>query len=213
MKPKLSQEDLEMIIDRYKKRIGEFGPTLQSLNSGSPEKQQIRHAVHLSSFRTENPSVLDIGCGLADFYHFLSSRHVEVSYTGYDVVEEYINACQSKIKHAHFESRNIFESGIDGVFDNIVFSQVLNNRYKSSDNFEVMKQAITTAFKHARVAVSIDMMSSYVDFKSDELYYYSPEKVFEFCRQLTKRVIIRHDYRPYEFCVQLFQENAPGYVG
>ena len=83
-------------------------------------------------------------------------------------------------------------------------SQVLNNRYSSSDNFQVMCQAIQLAYNHSNHSVSIDMMSSYVDFENPELYYYQPEEIFKFAKSLTKKVKLLHDYRPFEFCIQLF---------
>lgn len=212
MESVLSTEDLKYVLDRYKKRILEHGVTFESMKSGTIDKQQIRHAVHSTSFRSTNPKVLDIGCGLAQFYTFLKEKNIPCQYLGYDILEDYIEKCKKEIPECTFESRNIFEKGIEGIYDNIVMSQVLNNKYSSSDNLEVMKTAIAMAFKHTTVGVSIDMMSSYVDFKSDELYYYSPEKVFEFAKTLTKRVVLRHDFRPYEFCIQLFHQDADGYV-
>jgi len=208
----LSELDVASVIGRYRKRINELGVSFDSLKSGSPEKQHIRHAVHASSFRCENPSVLDIGCGLGGFLTFLKEEKISASYTGYDIIPEYIQICRTGFPEAAFETRNVFENGIDGMYDHIVLSQVLNNRYAHSDNMEVMKTMMELAFKHARLGVSIDMMSDYVDFKSDELFYYHPEEIFSFAKTLTRRVLLRHDFRPFEFCIQLFQPGAEGFV-
>ena len=53
---------------------------------------------------------------------------------------------------------------------------------------EVMQQMIATVcFEHANVAVSIDMMSDHVDFRSEELFYYSPEKAIFICKEPYKK--------------------------
>jgi SAM-dependent methyltransferase len=208
----IHQKDVQLVVDRYMSRIKEFGLTFNSLKSGSVEKQNIRHAIHCSSFRTENPSILDIGCGMGDFLRYLKQNGVDSLYTGYDIIPDYIEFCKTNYKGSRFEVRNVLENGIDGIYDNIVLSQVLNNKYVHSDNMEVMKEMMTECFNHCNVGFSIDMMSDYVDFKTDELYHYSPEKIFAFAKTLSKRVLIRHDYRPFEFCIQVFKNEAPGFV-
>ena len=210
--PILSPDDVRDVVDRYRKRIGQHGVTFDSLNSGSIEKQRIRHEVHASAIRSDCPSVLDVGCGLGGFCLYLKDRGLSCSYTGYDIVGEYIEECRRQFREATFELRNIFTDGIEGEFDTVVMSQVLNNHYRASDNLEVMEQALSLAYSHSRVSVSVDMMSTYVDFRNPEVFYYPPEEIFRIAKSLARRVILRHDYRPFEFCIQLFHEAAKGYV-
>lgn len=208
----LHPDDLNAVIQRYQRRITEHGPTHASMASGGPQKQRARHAVHASALFGERPHLLDIGCGLGEFYAFLRDSGRAVHYVGYDVVPEYIAECRRLYSECHFEQRNIFTEGIGGQYDTIVMSQVLNNRYRHSDNMRVLQTALTLAFQHTRVSVSVDMMSDNVDYRNEDLYYYSPEAVFSFARTLTRRVILRHDYRPFEFTIQLLHQSAPGYV-
>ena len=70
-----------------------------------------------------------------------------------------------------------------------------------------MKEMINICYQNSNIGVSIDMMSKYVDFESKELFYYSPEEIFSYCKGLTKRVCLRHDYGPYEFCIQLYHDD------
>jgi SAM-dependent methyltransferase len=208
----LDPEDANGVIRGYQLRIAKYGATFASLNSGSIEKQKIRHQVHASALMGSCPAVLDIGCGLADFYLYLKGRGQKAIYTGCDIVPEYIAECLNRYPEATFQLRDIFREGIDGIYDTIVMSQVLNNRYQKSDNLHVMKTALALAFEHTRMSVSVDMMSTHVDFQTPELFYYSPEEIFRIAKSLTRRVVLRHDYRPFEFCIQLFHEEVPGYV-
>jgi ubiquinone/menaquinone biosynthesis C-methylase UbiE len=208
----LDPGDVSHVIQRYQRRIAEHGATFASLNSGGEEKQAMRHSVHASALRGERPSILDVGCGLGDFYRYLRGKNLECSYHGYDIVPEYIAECQRVYPQAKFEVRNIFVDGMEGSYDMIVMSQVLNNRYQKSDNLQVMQRALQLAFQHTRVSVSIDMLSTYVDFRNPDLFYYSPEEIFRMAKAIAPRVLIRHDYRAFEFSVQLFHLEADGYV-
>jgi tRNA G46 methylase TrmB len=211
-RPVLDPDDATYVVKRYQKRIAEHGATFASLNSGSQAKQDIRHLVHSSSLRGLRPSILEIGCGVGDFYRYLLQHHADCSYYGYDIVPEYVEECRRLYPGATFERRNVFLEGIDGTYDTIVMSQVLNNRYRKSDNVQVMRRALELAFEHTRVSVSVDMISSYVDFQNPDIFYYSPEEVFRMAKSIASRVLLRHDYRGFEFCVQLFHDGVEGYV-
>jgi SAM-dependent methyltransferase len=210
--PVLDPEDATYVVERYQKRIAEHGATFATLNSGSEAKQNIRHEVHASALRGLKPHILEIGCGLGDFYKYLIRHQRDCSYQGYDIVPEYVKECRQLYPEAEFEHRNVFIQGIDGTFDTIVMSQVLNNRYRKSDNMQVVKQALELAYRHTRVSVSVDMISSYVDFQNPELFYYSPEEIFRIAKSIASRVLLRHDYRAFEFCIQLFHDDVEGYV-
>jgi hypothetical protein len=149
---------------------------------------------------------------LGDFYRYLSESNVDCIYTGYDIIPEYVVECAKRYPQAAFHLRNIFQDGIDDTYDTVIMSQVFNNRYHHSDNLEVLRAALAMAFEHARVSVSVDMMSTYVDFQNPDLYYYAPEDIFTIARTIARRVVLRHDYRPYEFCVQLFHDSADGFA-
>jgi len=208
----LDPEDLDNVVRRYQQRIAEHGPTFASLNSGSEEKQIMRHSLHASALRGTRPSLLEIGSGLGDFYKYLRLHKIDCSYHGYDVVPEYIRECQRAYPEAAFAVRNIFVEGIEGRYDTIVMSQVLNNRYQKSDNMQVMQFALQLAFAQTRVSVSVDMLSTYVDFRNPDLFYYPPEEIFRMAKAIAPRVVIRHDYRAFEFCVQLFHPEVEGFV-
>jgi biotin carboxylase/SAM-dependent methyltransferase len=209
----LAGEDVAAVIERYRERIRRHGVTFESMASGSPEKQRARHEIHRFALATNAGSVLDIGCGLGQFYGYLTARQIACQYTGYDIVPEYVAYCREHLPECRFEVRNILEKGIGGTFDTVVMSQVWNNRYAHSDNWEVLETALRLAYARSRVSVSVDLMSSYVDYQNKDLFYYSPEQAFRLARAICRRVVLRHDYRPYEFCLQLFHDEAEGFTG
>ncbi len=205
----LAAEDAAMVRARYQDRIARLGLVPESQRTGGAAKQRRRHATHLKAVLPSTRSVLEVGCGLGEFLRYLRDDGGSRVYTGYDIVPEYVTWCENAFPAGTFRVRNIFEDGIEGEFDTVVMCQVLNNRFTLSDNFAVMQSAIEMAYAQARVSVSIDMMSCYVDYEEDYLFYYSPADVLAFAKTLCPYVALRHDYLPFEFCVQLFREPPP----
>lgn len=195
--------DFEYVRSRYQKRIAVDGTTFKSMNSGTEEKQKLRHSIH-SEIIKPGASVLDLGCGIGQFYENLKSSGIPFSYTGIDIVPEYIEHCKKNFPDAKFLLRNIFTDGIPGTYDVVIASQVFNAKFPNSDNFEIMKSFISLAFASSKYAISFDALTSYCDFFAPELFYYEPEKVFGFCKGLSRLVKLRHDYLPFEFTTQVF---------
>jgi cyclopropane fatty-acyl-phospholipid synthase-like methyltransferase len=204
-KPRLlTTKDVDYVVGRYTKRIREEGVTFRSMNSGSPERQALRHSVHFETI-SQTDSILDFGCGIGNFYEYITARSFEGSYTGVDAVPDYIQHCRKHFSRGRFELANSLDVSIAEEHDVIVASQVFNARYPVADNLAVMFDFLDHAFEKSRRAVSVDMLSSYVDFTEEHLCYYSPEAVFQHAKQLTRYVRLRHDYLPFEFTIQLFK--------
>jgi len=202
----MDPRDKDQIISRYRDRLRRYGEDIRALASGTYERQQIRFSVLSAVGDLDGTSVLDLGCGFGDFYEHLISRNLEVDYYGYDICPELVEIASAKFPQARFEVRDIQVDGIPRCFDYIVSSQTFNNRLVYEDNFELVKDVIRRCYEASDKAVAIDMLTSYVDFREDCLYYYSPEEMFNFCKTLTKRVALRHDYPLFEFTVYLYQD-------
>lgn len=202
----LSSEEKETIIKRYTDRLETYGVDERTLNPGSTAKHKAQHAVHSSIGPLEGRTVLDVGCGLAHYYEFLLSRGINVKYIGYDIVEPFIAINRQRFPEAAFEVRDITRDGVAGEPDYITMCQVFNNKYASVRNEDVVKQALAAAFESARRGVSIDMLSKYVNYEEDHLNYFSPEEMFAYAKTLTRFVLLRHDYLPFDFTLFLYKD-------
>jgi len=197
-------QDKQASNSRYRQRLERFGPTIEALASGTPERRLIRFGVLADVGTLDGASVLDVGCGVGDFYDYLCGRRVRARYTGYDISPELIARAAARFPEAEFEVRDIQGEGIPREFDYIVSSQAFNSRLQHEENFEMVKDILRCSLSKARKAVACDFLSSYVDYHEDHLYYYSPEEMLRYCKTLTKRVQLRHDYPLFEFTVYLY---------
>lgn len=202
----IAAEDVSYVRSFYQNRIAQNGVTLESMKSGGEAKQRIRHSVH-SELVGPNDQVLDVGSGIGQFREHLEKAGFQGAYQGIDLIPEYVEHCRTRFPESTFELRDVFASGIQSEHDVIVASQVFNVRYKQSDNRQVLQRFLAMAFTKCRKAVTVDMITSYVDFTEPYLYYFPPEEVFGFAKTLTPFVRLRHDYLPFEFSIQLFKSG------
>jgi SAM-dependent methyltransferase len=204
----MDPRDKQAIIDRYTSRHKRLGPTVEALGSGTNEHQVIRYKVLSGVGNMGGSRVLDVGCGYGGFYDY--NRHMDepMIYTGIDLVPALLEEAARRHPEGEFKVMDIVDVPDTWEMDYVVSSQAFNNKLTFSDNWEVMKEVLAKCYKIASKGVAIDMISSYVDFREEHLYYFEPCKVFEFCKTLTKRVQLRHDYQLFEFCVYMYPDFA-----
>lgn len=202
----LNSKDQSEIVARYNKRIAEHGPTANALNVGKPDYYLRQHEAHLELIPASASSVIDVGCGLGAFYEFLISKGRKMSYLGIDIVPEFVRAAGESLLGAVFVCRDIFKDGLPAAADHIVMCQVFNNRFKSSDNATVIREAIRICFEATNMSVSIDMLSKYVNYEEQSLFYSDPEQMFAYAKTLTPYVVLKHDYVPHHFTLALYKK-------
>jgi SAM-dependent methyltransferase len=204
----MNEADKIEIIKRYESRLAEYGHDVRTLASGSDVKQRLRYRTLLDIGISSGDKILDLGCGFGDFFGFIRNEGIDVEYVGYDIVPGLLEEARKAYPAARFELRDIQEKPPAETFDWVTSSQAFNNRLKYEDNADMVRDVIKIAFDACLKGMVIDMMSSYVDFREERLYYFDPAEMFTFAKGLAKRVVLRHDYLPHEFCLYL-QKNSP----
>jgi len=91
----MKDEQRKRIIDPHRHSIWMYGPTLQALYIESIEAQEVRFDVLLDCGLKTGDSVLDVGCGFADFYHYMSVKGLEVDHAGIDLSPDMIETSES----------------------------------------------------------------------------------------------------------------------
>ena len=197
------EKDAEVIRDRYRSRLIEYGVTLKALGIASQERMELRHKIVLGVGNVSNASVLDVGCGFGDF----GSLCMDSVYTGIDMTPELIAIASERHLKREFICDDFLSHNFgDRRFDYVVCDGVFNNRFQFDNNVDVVHRAITKCFSLADKGLAFSFMSRHVDYKEDYLYYYDPAEIFNFCKMLTKSVTLRHDYPLFEFCIYLYPD-------
>jgi SAM-dependent methyltransferase len=202
----MNELDKQRIVARYDERMATHPEDdTQALAVGADG----RHATALDGLLgvgiTSGCSVLDVGCGLGGLYSHMVARGLECRYTGYDINPRLVKRAAARHPNAAFEVRDILEEDFP-TFDFIVSSSSFNLALEHEDNYSFIARMLKTMYDHATQGVAVDLMTSYVDFRRPDAFYYEPEQVFAIAKNITKRVTLRHDFPLFQFCVYLYPD-------
>lgn len=86
----------------FKQTLATYGQKIEALNWGSQQSQQRRFQVLADVGIRPGCSLLDVGCGLADFKYWLDAQGIEVQYSGLDITPEMIEKCRQRYPEQEF---------------------------------------------------------------------------------------------------------------
>ena len=206
--------DIEALSKHYGELVRRHGDRPESAQYADRETQERRMAVLCEVGVTKDSKVLDLGCGTGQLLSFLQrSLGYDGEYVGYDISPEAIELARSIHPAGRFEVRNILEQPIEETFDYILVSGVFNNRI--SDNRAFFEAISRLLMARVEVGYAFNMLSQFVDYFDDGLYYEDPLYAFRFCKeQLSPLVTLRHDYSvrpgsiPFEFSIYVHRTDV-----
>lgn len=166
-------------------------------------RQNLRFKVMSEIGIINNSEILDVGCGFGDLLSYFKSKRIDVKYTGVDINPLFLEVAKNKHPFANFFHRDIEINKFKKKFDWCFAIGTTNMKA----NYKYIEKLLGEMLKISKKGVAMDFMSSYVDFKKPESSHFDPEKIFKIAKKLSKRVVIRHDYLPFEFCVYIYKND------
>jgi len=191
----------------YQTLLARHGDSHQSLNWGSAQSQQQRFKVLAEVGIDAGESVLDVGCGLGDFYGWLQNHYPGVHYTGIDLTPAMIERAKERFPEVQFFEGTILELStlVEERFDHIMASGIFYLRQHDPDKY--FQRTVRTMFDHAQKSIAVNTLSAWAQTKVGGEFYADPLRALDFCHSLTSRVVLRHDYHPTDFTVYLYKES------
>jgi SAM-dependent methyltransferase len=200
------------IIRSYQQRLADHGPGSEAVQYSDRDSHFARFEV-LGDIDPNMGSVLDVGCGLADFCHFLRARGNTARYHGIDIVPEFVELAATALADDVAASVSLADAEDDKMpsgFDYAVLSGVFNNLM--DDNWGFMTRTLRQMWAAADKGIAFNAMSSHVDYRDEGLFYVDPMQVFAFCKDdLGGHPVLRHDYVtrtggfPFEFAMYVWK--------
>ena len=198
------------IREHYRSLLIKHGDSAEAAQYSSRESQErrFRQLVRIGDLR--GMRLLDFGCGSGHLATYLQTQGIEVRYTGVDIVPELLE--MGRVKHPSQRFGQLADFAHER-FDYVLVSGVYNNR--RSGNRRFWQQSVRELFALCDRGLAFNMMSKYVDYEDEDLFYEQPEKAFAFVKkELTPYVNLIHDYLvkdgsiPFEFCIQALRGPA-----
>ena len=213
MKPDPTQIDFRQLVDHYDHLASQHGYAPEAVHWSDWETAERRFEILLQGFPDfKNARIMDFGCGAGHLLRYLKKRGFSGEYTGYDIAPEMIRLAKSSNPDGHFELRNLLEIPPEDQFDIALVSGVFNNRITENERF--LYSTLGILHNSVSTGVAFNAMSRYVHFRNEDLHYYCPLKVFDFCKShLSPNVTLRHDYQikpgviPYEFTIYIYKSD------
>jgi SAM-dependent methyltransferase len=193
---------LRRVRDLYTRGLADHGPTPAAVGWHDAAAQSVRFerlARVLDDHPADGPvSVADWGCGYGALLDHLDARGVELTrYDGYDLSAEMLAAARDDPR-----CRWIHGSELARDVDYVFVSGTFNVRLEADEAMwaEHVRDALRTLHARARRGLAFNLMTTWVDWRADELFYADPAEWFTFCRrELSHAVSLQHDYPLYEW--------------
>jgi hypothetical protein len=143
---------------------------------------------------------------LGDFYGWLIKRNIKVSYTGIDASTLMIKTAKSKYSNGDFRIESIIDFKKRANTYDYVFASGIFNR-KIPHHMHFVKDAIKKMFSLSRRGMAFNIMSKKADYLENGEYYADAGEMLNFCMQLSRKIVFRHDYMPHDFSIYIYKED------
>lgn len=204
---KMDENEIITMQTQYNKRYAEFGYSPKSLG-WLKGKQDIRFEMLTSEYDFENKTVLDIGCGFGDLNKTLSQKFCSYSYIGCDLCSTLLEEGKKHFPNSLFYEGDFLSLEISQPIDWALASGPFNHLFEKNNNYEFIKSCMDKAFHLVTDGFSFDFISDKVDYRDEHIFYSSPEKILSFAYSLSRNVILKSNYMPFEFSIFVFKDDS-----
>ncbi len=192
---------------RYDERSEQFPLTSSAVFWDDAQTQYLRFHEIVKHLSMESDStVLDIGCGHAELYKYLNFNGFRGQYKGIDINENLLVQAQTLYPKIEVEKLDILEQEISEKFDYIVLSGLFNLNY--GQDIQWVEKMLSAMYGLANKKVVFNAISTYVNFKQEEMFYIDPLEILDFAlKNLSSRISLEHGVLPYNYLVVIEKDN------
>jgi len=193
-------------------RHGDSGPGVGWLRNDA----DLRYQVMLELLRSvTDVTLLDFGCGASHFYEFLRRHRLDgIRYSGLDVSPTFLQLSRQKFPDITFYDVDLLDDDAAiPVFDYVVMNGIFTYRGRLSEDamFDYMCRLLRRVASRTRIGLAFNAMSTQVDSQRADLFHLSLDRALGFLStEISRHVVVRHDYSLYEFTAYAYLEPSIG---
>jgi len=199
------KENYKSVVAHYTGLVEQHGIAYQSLDWGSKKSQELRFGIMSQVSNLEGKKILDIGCGLADFWEYLQRQAIHVNYTGYDITPAMVEQASLRFPQLQIECKNILEDKVEEKFDYVFASGIFAFLPKDKEQL-TMELIIKKMFELSTSGVVFNSLSSWADKKEENEFQADPLAMTAFCKKMARNIVLRHDYFTHDFTIYMYKK-------
>jgi SAM-dependent methyltransferase len=198
------------VVEHYEQQLARFGPSARGMDWKDEASQELRFRVLCGVCDLAGRSVYDVGCGAGHLFGFLRAQGVACDYLGSDLSPRMLESARRLYPEARFEQRDLLRDPPPERRDAVLCSGLFTVKLAHGEPewWSFVQEMLRRMFEACRVAVAFNLMSDRVDWRAPDLFYAPPGEVLDFCRsELSRFVVLRHDYPLHEYTVYVHRES------
>jgi hypothetical protein len=130
-----------------------------------------------------------------------------------DISEKLLTVARRRHPDVRFELKNILQQDFCRRFDFVFCCGAFNIRFMEEESHqEYVKDLLLKMFQLSKIGVAANFLSSSgIYYTADEAvnknqyYYFRADEIVAYCRSMTDKFVLRHDYHPGDFTVYFFR--------
>lgn len=194
----------QRIVNKHRDSLTRHGHSPHALYWSSREIQEKRFEVLAEVGIASGESVLDVGCGFGDLYHWLAVHGVQVNMTGVDLSPDLLARGRQLYPDMDFLCGELFDfDWPEQSFDWVVLSGALNGQL--GDEGAYARRVIRRMFELCRKGVAFNLLNAQHEglMFAYDLALFDPDEVLVFCQQITPDCTCRADYLANDFTIYM----------
>ena len=152
-----------------------------------------------------------VKAGYGAMFHYLDGLPMIAlaRYNGYDISDEMLRAARESVPD--YRAAFINSSKLTLRADYALVSGTFNVKLQASNEewTEYVKESLVNLSDYSTRGFAFNLLTTYVDWKQENLFYADPFLFFDFCkRNISRYVSLLHDYPLYEWTIIVRKEHA-----
>jgi SAM-dependent methyltransferase len=201
--PEQTTDTFGRISEYYDHLVRQYGHDPRACDYGRPESQNIKFRILSEVMPLADCSLLDVGCGFADFAAYLQRRFSSVKYSGIDLCASMVTEARRNHPDLDLRSANVIDASFDRPFNVVTANGIFY--LLGEQAWPMMRKMIERMFGLATSALAFNSLSDWASDQEANEFYADPVQVLKFCRELTPWVVLRHDYHPRDFTIYMYK--------
>jgi hypothetical protein len=194
----------------YTANLAEHGTSSASVGWPDADAQRLRFDKLAYVIDTDAPiTVNDWGCGYGAMFRYLDERFTLGGFNGYDISAEMLAAARAFVDDPR--ARWVRGAEVTETADYSFVSGTFNVRMEASDAAwqRYVEDTLRLLARRSRRGFAFNLLTAYVDWRKDDLFYADPAHFFAFCREnISRYVTLLHDYPLYEWTIAVRLEAS-----